>query len=358
VEFHDKLNLLHGDNGQGKTSLIEAIHFLSNLKSFRGAKTKELISHGEEATQINAHFTEENSSTWLKIGLSDSQKKIQINEKPSTATSLRGRIRCVVFSPDSLAAIKYGPELRRELVDEACAQLWTDASYAQRQFAKVLRQRNALLKQIKMELIDPKKAYSLLEALDVPYLSWATEITHYRLNLLSSLDNSIKTILLKLNEGNDADYSFEYLSKDTQWESIEKDYIHTRLQSELTDSARRVAEAQSGTTLTGPHRHDIKLLFNEKDSRIYSSQGQQRALILAFKIAEIMYHRSSFGSYPLLLLDDVLSEFDEKKRRFLVEFLRDHEAQTFLTSTDPDDKLTGSSRFKLVAGQVTYGITD
>ena len=108
----------------------------------------------------------------------------------------------------------------------------------------------------------------------------------------------------------------------------------TRIKTEISAENIRIAEEVLGITLAGPHRHDLNFLFNGKDSKIYCSQGQQRALILSFKMAEIVYHDQAFGSCPLLLLDDVLSEFDENKRRYLVDFLRTSRAQTFLTTTD------------------------
>jgi recombinational DNA repair ATPase RecF len=159
---------------------------------------------------------------------------------------------------------------------------------------------------------------------------------------------------------------FQYQSGQKPWTQRGLKEIQGRLCDELLAPDRVRAEVATGITLTGPHRHDLSFLFNGNDSRIFCSQGQQRALILAFKIAEIVYHSEAFGSYPLLLLDDVLSEFDESKRRFLIEFLQSNEAQTFLTTTDqshlkdaglklgtkPEVKQKNETVYRLEAGKV------
>ncbi|MCC6277300.1 MAG: DNA replication and repair protein RecF [Oligoflexia bacterium] len=353
--FSPKLNLIFGDNGQGKTSLVEALHFVSGFRSFRGAKLTDLITKNEHQALIDLKLKEGDQDIWVRLHLFEHSKKLWINEKLTPPGKFRGKMRCIVFSPDSIAAIKYGPELRRELVDEACAQIWDEAKDTLHDFQRALKQRNALLRQIKEGLIDAQNGQRLLEAIDEVYVNKSAEIIHFRLRLLTDLQPQIQEILHQLHRPSEATFAFQYMSQERPWMELDLKAVHGRIEAEIKDMERRAIEVHMGTTITGPHRHDIKLLFNGNDSRIFCSQGQQRGLILAFKIAEIMYHRTTFGSYPLLVLDDVLSEFDEKKRRYLINFLSSCEAQTFLTSTDSESSLIGGSRFELSAGRVNDG---
>ena len=191
----------------------------------------------------------------------------------------------------------------------------------------------------------------LLEGIDESYIVAASKLIFARLFFLGELYPFFNEVLSQIL-GTKSEAQVLYKSADEPWSLTTEEQARRRLRDELNDSIRRVAEESLGATLTGPHRHDISILFNGNDSRFFCSQGQQRALILAFKIAEIMYHRKAFESYPLLLLDDVLSEFDEKKRGFLIEFLRNNEAQTFLTTTDQTQAPNGSSLFKIKEGMI------
>jgi len=348
------LNYFVGDNAQGKTSIIEGIFHISTLRSFRTATTLDLIQRGHESAQLEAHVSSISGKTSqknLKVRLSKGHRQLTLNEKQVSPSKFVGQVRTVVFSPESLGAIKFGPDLRRELVDQAVYQISSEAPLAFTRFSKALRQRNACLKQIKMGLIVPNKGRGILESLDAGFLQAATEITFLRLRFLDTiLPHAQETLSLIMGEKCSLEFAYE--SHDEPWKERNLEAIHQRLKDEILDSSRRISEEALGVTLTGPHRHDLSFLFNGNDSRIFCSQGQQRALILSFKIAEIVYHGKAFESYPLLLLDDVLSEFDEKKRRFLVDFLRAHNAQTFLTTTDHTQVLQGCSVFHVEAGRL------
>jgi DNA replication and repair protein RecF len=348
------LNFFVGDNAQGKTSLIEGIFHISTLRSFRTATTHDLIQFNHEAAQLEAHVSSirgKSTAKDLKVRIHKGHRQLTLNDKIVSPKQFIGQIKTVVFSPESLAAIKSGPDLRRELVDQAVFQISSEAPIAQSRFSKALRQRNACLRQIKTGLITPKKGRAILESLEEGYLSAATELTYLRLKFLRDiLPHTQQTLSQILGEKTSLDFAYE--SHDQPWNERNLEAIYGRLKGELEDSTRRVAEDALGVSLSGPHRHDLSFLFNGNDSRIFCSQGQQRALILSFKIAEIVYHGKAFESYPLLLLDDVLSEFDEKKRRFLVDFLRSYEAQTFLTTTDHTQVLQGCSVFHIEAGQL------
>ncbi len=347
------LNVIFGNNGQGKTSLIEGIYFLSALRSFRTHKTTDLIQFEKDASQIDARIgsREVKVPMKLKVRFQQGERKTFTNEKQVSSSRFISNLRTVVFSPESLGAIKEGPNQRRELIDQAVFQVSEVATEGQILFSRSLRQRNALLKQISEKKIPLQEGREILESIDEVYLKASTQVTRSRLEFLDKLLPSMGAILGKIT-GEKISLELVYESGKENWSERGEIDIFSRLSKELKALTRRVAEESLGTTLTGPHRHDVTFLFNGKDSRFYCSQGQQRALILSFKIAEIVYHRRAFDSFPLLLLDDVLSEFDENKRHFLVDFLRSNEAQTFLTTTDQTKLLQGGSVFRIEAGRL------
>ena len=347
------LNFLVGDNAQGKTSILESIYFLSTLKSFRPAKLLDLTKSGFESFQVEAEISSDlkDRVQRVKVRVQGLQKRLLVDEKPVIASKFRSNLRVVIFSPDSLAAVKYGPELRRELIDQAFFQISTKAGDAQEEYGRALRQRNACLKQIKNGLIDLGQGRKILESLEPGFLRLASEVTFYRLELLDALRENVIEIISQIM-GTTVNIAFAYESDDRIWSERDYSSIQSRLERSLKDEAKRKNEEVLGLSLVGPHRHDLSFIFNNADSRIYCSQGQQRALILSFKMAEIVYHGKAFVSHPLLLLDDVLSEFDEAKRRYLVDFLSAHEAQTFLTTTDRTLILEGCPCFQIKAGKL------
>ena len=224
------LNLLVGDNAQGKTSILESIFYLSTLKSFRPGKTGDLIQSGEECFQIEAIVKKSGdlNSLSLKVRAEHGQRKFFLNDKPVPASKFISQMRVVVFSPDSLAAIKYGPDLRRELIDQAVFQISTKAAQAQIDFVRALRQRNSCLKQMKQGLLDMGQGRDIIESLNPSFLRLATDVTFYRLELLDSMASAMKEILSQIM-GSETEVRFVYESDEKPW--LERGYsaIHERL---------------------------------------------------------------------------------------------------------------------------------
>jgi DNA replication and repair protein RecF len=238
----------------------------------------------------------------------------------------------VLFSPESLLAIKQGPEARRTLLDDVVMTHAPSSFKIIKEFRRALKTRNRVLKDFKRGLTPRDQAHDLIESIDPLFLPLAVELTTARLESLRALQDDFSRAIRFVLERQDVDISVEYLisqqnalvwSRSDLLSAMHKRSIELRSQ-----------ELESGQSLIGPQRHDIRILFSGKDSRFFCSQGQQRALILSFKMAQILYHHRSYEVYPFLLLDDVLSELDPVRRTNLVKFLRDIPAQIFLTTTD------------------------
>lgn len=333
VELRPRLNFFVGDNGQGKTNLLEAVYLLCRGTSFRPSDSTTLLRRGGPGrAKIGGYFIHRDLSYKVEFGIEPGRKVAKINEKSTNSAGLMARLPVVLFSPESLSAIKDGPEQRRELIDEVLINHDPRQARILREFSKALRSRNRLLKNI-AEGIGSRGAHEAsLESLNKIYFLLATHLTTARLKALKDLEPEFRNAMRSILEEPDADIAVDYVisgESALHWSEAE---VFDALQKRHRELAAQ--ELASGHSLVGPHKHDIKLLFHGNDSRFYCSQGQQRALILALKIAQIVYHHRVHELYPILLLDDVTSELDAKKRVSLMKFLEGISAQILITSTD------------------------
>ena len=325
-----------GANGQGKTNLVEALHVLLRGESFRPVSSASLLGHvGPEvapASVIEARLTRGNLPHDLRVTLEAGRKQILWNGSRATAGQLVRHFPLVLFSPESLAAIKEGPEQRRRLLDEVILTHAPGSHKILADFRRALKTRNRVLQEARAGRTGEAETTRLLESLDPSYLPLATELTVARLNALAALKHDFKRAAAAVLERSDVDISVDYVIS----RQIIADWSRADILSLMFERALelRATELRTGTSLVGPHKHDVRILFGQKDSRFFCSQGQQRALILSFKMAQILYHHRAYELYPFLILDDVLSELDPVRRTNLVEFLRDIPAQIFLTTTD------------------------
>lgn len=331
-QFSKNLNIFVGHNGQGKTNIVEAIYYLINGESFRFSNNSSLINENINAASIQAHLIENNLDFFLQTEIFESRKRTLLNKKVSSVTNLKKKFGVVLFSPESLDCIKESSEHRRQLIDDVLITYNLNNLDLINNFKKALKTRNRILKNYKMELESRETTLELLEALEPQFLNLAVKYTFLRIEALKALMGEFNNSIRYISQSQNVDISVDYvISEENFFEKTEFD-IEKQLKKrikELND-----AELSNGVSLVGPQKHDITFLYNGKDSRIFCSQGQQRALILAFKIAQIVYHRKVHGVYPILILDDVLSELDQIKREALISFLHEINTQTFLTTTD------------------------
>jgi DNA replication and repair protein RecF len=336
LEIPSGVCVFTGSNGQGKTNLMEAFHVLLRGESFRPVTPESLLLQDAAMTApaavVEARLTRSGLRHAIKITFARGRKLITWNEQRATAGQLARHFPVVLFSPESLAAIKNGPDERRRLLDEVILTHAPGRQKVLSDFRRALKVRNRVLRDASIERTPRAEAEALLESLDASYLPLATELTVARLAALRDLSADFTRAASAVLELPDVDISVDYEISSR----IVTSWTRAEILSEMHARALelRAAELRAGTSLVGPHKHDVRILFAQKDSRFFCSQGQQRALILSFKMAQILYHHRAYELYPFLLLDDVLSELDPVRRTNLVEFLRDIPAQIFLTTTD------------------------
>lgn len=332
TKFSPKVNIFLGDNGQGKSNLLEALYVLTSGHSFRYADNENLIMMSENEALIKAKAFQGELEFDLQLNILKSRKNHLLNGKKVSASEMAQKFPSIIFSPESLAAIKEGADQRRQLVDELIVSFHPKNADTISEFRRALKTRNKILKNHLSGEVTRRDTESLLESLNPSFLRLAIELSHQRLEALRAIYNDFNQAMQSISKRAAVDISVDYVisgehALNFTLKDIEKSLVNRM--RELHD-----AELASGASLVGPQKHDVVFLYDQNDSRFYCSQGQQRALILSFKMAQIVYHRRIHGTYPSLLLDDVLSELDAEKRDSLIRFLGDINTQIFITTTD------------------------
>jgi DNA replication and repair protein RecF len=329
LEFSPGLNVIHGDNAQGKTNLLESIYFLSTGKSHRTSRDAELIQEGQTGLIAKATVTRRtgNLSLELAFGL-EKRKQLKINGvHEHRIAHLVGNLGTVFFSPDDLQLVKGPPSSRRRFLDIEISQLSQTYLHHLIAYNRVVQQRNTLLKQ---EHVDP----SLMEIYDQQLVETGAQIIARRSQAVARLAPLAAHYHELLASGREK-LTLQYSSQgaaDGEITSVEQ--ARERLWSLVQQ--RRREEIRRQITLVGPHRDDLGFWISGSDARLYGSQGQQRTAVLALKLAELQYMFEELGEYPVLLLDDVASELDPHRRHFLLHAVQEG-VQTFVSCTDLED---------------------
>lgn len=338
IELNDKLNVFLGDNAQGKTNLLESIYICSTGKSYRTSKDKELINLYKDKAYIGLKIEKDNNTKTIEIKFDkDKPKRVKINRvELDKISEIMGTLNVVIFSPEDLRLVKDGPSERRAFLDNEISQIKPKYRYNINRYNKILQQRNNLLKRIQLE----RNKIKVLEVWDVQLANIGSEIIKTRIDFLKKLKGISKEIH-KMITGEKEELNIKYLPTfniDVKWDIRD---INLAFLNEL--KKRLENDIEKGTTCIGPHRDDISLIIDGLDCRIFGSQGQQRTAALSLKLAEVELIRDEVGEYPVLLLDDVLSELDYSRRNFLLSTFKD--IQTIITSTD-DIKLDNMEKVK------------
>ena len=320
VEFCDGINILAGENAQGKTNLLEAIFYASVGRSFRASSANEMILFGKKSASVSIDYMSDKKERGDNITIhlfSDKKKTVEKNHlRVERLSDIVGSFRSVLFCPEHLSLIKDGPLERRTYLDIAISRISPKYIHSLQRYAYFLKQRNALI----------KSAAKNREVFDATVDLWseqlateAAEISAQRLQFIKRVAN-IVTVCFEEMTGKKESVDIIYrgsasLSGD---EYLDKELVKQKYIELLSSSHDR--EIFVGSTLWGIHKDDIEIKLNSKNARAYASQGQQRSLALALKLAEGEICREEFGDYPVFLFDDVLSELDDTRRDYMIRF--------------------------------------
>jgi DNA replication and repair protein RecF len=327
VELSSGLTVLQGANGQGKTSLLEAVGWVARARSFRSVTDAMLVRSGAAEAIVRAEVTTSGRQQLFEAEIRvTGRNRILCNRQPVTrARDLHGLLRVTVFAPDDLTLVKGGPAERRDFLDELLAMLAARYDAARSDFERVLKQRNALLRSGVRE----EEARFTLDVFDEQLVLAGAELTRGRLRLLERLVPAVatayETLALDMRP-----ITAEYVSESSPvpLTAADADTIEDQLRESL--ARRRRAEIDRGLTLVGPHRDELHLMIDGLDARYQTSQGEQRTLALALRLAGHVVVRELAGAAPVLLLDDVFSELDAQRAAALVRNLPP--GQTLLTT--------------------------
>ncbi|MDM8213987.1 DNA replication/repair protein RecF [Enterococcus hirae] len=331
LEFSPGLNLFLGPNAQGKTNLLEAINVLAMTKSHRTSQERSLIQWGKDFARVAGEVQKENQKYQLEVLLTKKGRKVKVNHLEQRRLSdYIGHLNVILFSPEDLSLIKGGPANRRRFLDMEIGQTDVRYLYESVQYQKILRQRNHFLKQAQAG----KKADLLfLDVLSEQLAVAGAVMVVRRLAFLQQLGTLAEQIHTKVT-GQKEELAFAYQSSlGEALTGADQEAIKGMLLTQLKEKTS--AELIRGTTLAGPHRDDFLFLINGQNVQTYGSQGQQRTAILSIKLAEIEWIKEQVGEYPILLLDDVMSELDHARQFQLLETI-EGKVQTFLTTTELD----------------------
>lgn len=332
LRLSPRLNIFIGDNGQGKTNFIESIHLLIEGESFRYSDYSTLVQFGHENAFIKATLINNDLEYQILLKILGNKKETLVNDKKTTKIE-QYLPPVVLFSPESLSVIKESADERRKLLDSLIETSIKNGKQLLLDFKKALRTRNKILKDISEEKISRDMGLQTLESINQIYFSLAGKLTYLRIKCLTDIKPFVQEALVKIEAKNpNVTFDFSYVISDQKIVENSEEMLINLMKKRAQELLP--AELSAGISLVGPQKHDVIFLYSGNDSRFYSSQGQQRSIILAFKMAQIVYHYRVNGFYPVLLLDDVLSELDQTKQSSLVLALNEIQTQTFLTSTD------------------------
>ncbi len=361
VDFDAPKTILVGNNAQGKSNLLEAVELLSTLKSHRSVRDRDLVLEEATVAQVRANLERTYGSVELALTLrTQGRRTVALNQESlRRQLDFLGTLNSVQFSSLDLELVRGAPERRRNWLDSLLIQLEPIYAYILQQYNQVLRQRNALLKKIRgqeaeggLDELSSKDYDSQLALWDAQLATAGSRVTRRRarvLERLAPLASAWHASISGATEVLEVTYAPNI--------SIEKDDPEGVQQAFLDKiQLRRIPERTHATTLVGPHRDEVEFTINQTPARSYGSQGQQRTLVLALKLAELKLIEEVVGEPPLLLLDDVLAELDLNRQNQLLEAIQDR-FQTLITTTHlgafDSQWLNSSQILSVEAGQIS-----
>ncbi len=318
------LNIIHGDNGQGKTNWLEAIYLLATSKSFRTQRPQEAVRFGEDLAVVRGLVSQSaDIHRELQVNIQGNTKSISVNGKREALTRYLGQLHAVAFTADELEVVRGAPDARRRFLDRGVISL--HPSYVQTigDYSRVVKQKNRLLQNASETEMSLAQVTEIIAPWNEQLIHLSAEIHRARINYVEHLQAELKPRFFEREE-----VAIRYVSA-LEGKGDLNDYealITSRLEFRLQ------AEINSGYSLIGPHRDDLEILFDGRDLRSFGSSGQQRSALIILDLAAISVYYNRHREYPLFLIDDVDAELDRKRLNSLLEYL-DGRTQTFITTS-------------------------
>ena len=338
-------NLIYGQNGQGKTNMLEALYLMGNPRSFRNARLPDFIGYDQKKAQIQGEVESSGMHTRIRVTLENVGRRVELDGKViQKASDLYGKVNMVVFSPDDTCMVKFGPESRRRFLDRAVYTC--DIGYLQcwHSYHRNLKQRNQLLKNNDKSSLD----------------TWTERLAETGADVIFRRQGFVKRLGVALKQhygtisGEGETACISYAPEGIT--STEQGGIQTELLQLIEKHHQN--DLRYGTTTAGPHRDDLTFQLNGRPLKSFGSTGQQKSFVLALKMAELNTVQEIFGEAPLLLLDDVSSELDATRNSNFLTFLTDMNIQVFITTTERSPALLGAGAhyavFHMEDGNLTF----
>ena len=357
IDAHPSLNVLVGNNANGKTNIIESIFCLALGKSYRTKSDSECIMFGETATAMSCIVNKNNRELDIMLGINNKGKSAKIaGIKKTKLTDFVGELNVVLFSPEDLQIVKGSPALRREFMNREFYQFSRIYHKYYLMYQHLLKQRNSYLKDMRK---NPKDEMSLayLETLTSQLAKVALYITKERVSFVQDISKLTYKNMLNISNGQETlkiKYKSSVLDALNIAEIIDESFTEENLTKVMMKKS--FDDIMRGSTKIGPQHDDLEFYINDLDAKMYASQGQQRSIVLSLKLAEINYLKEKTGTYPVLLLDDVLSELDKNRQLKLLDAINEN-VQTFITTPSisdiKEDLLKKAKVFKIEDGNIS-----
>ncbi len=349
IQFSKNFNIIYGNNAQGKTNILEALFLCASGRSHRTSKDMELVNIGKDGYNIGLSLVKQSRESSIEIKyMKNEKKRVAINEVPKKKIGdLIGHLNVVMFSPEDIMIIKEGPSERRRFIDITISQLRPSYFYDLQQYARIMIQRNMLLKEMRQ-----KKRYSnTIYVWNENLIKTGSRIIRARNDFLNRVNGVSAEIHNKLTDSKEM-LEIRYAPSVKAESYYETDKIEKEFAKKIESTIER--DIERCNTLYGPHRDDYEIFINGMNTKLYGSQGQQRTAVLSLKMSEIYIMREETGEYPVLLLDDVMSELDSNRQEYLLRNLEN--IQTIITCTDrsffDEREKLGAKFFYVKAGKI------
>ncbi len=327
IEFCDNINIIIGDNAQGKTNILESIYVLAFTKSHRTSNDNNLIKQNEDFCKVSGTISIDNIDSFLEFFLSNNEKNVSIDKKNiKKFVEYVSKFKIVIFAPDDLEIIKGSPSIRRKFLNTEISQLDKVYLYHLNEYNKYIKIRNEFLKKMYDSNNQSNKLY--LSILDENIINKALYIYQKRFEFINNLNDIISNIYYDIT--GDKKLSLKYDNK-LGIECFNEEKVKNILIKKFKDNLDR--DIFTSSTNFGPHKDDFSFYLNDTDLKMFGSQGQHRSAVLSLKLSEIEIFKQKINDTPILLLDDVFSELDDTKKNNLIKYINS-DIQAIVTTTD------------------------